>query len=164
MSIITPANRQLCAKGQRIFSPASVCSTPQQPKPFDLDGAVVAAEIYLDAIPAKKAGSKSGGGLMRPAYTPPALQAVTRDFAFVVPEELPAADLASTIRGSDKKNITAATIFDLFAGGNMPGGKISLAVEVTMQPVEKSYTDEELKAISDKVIAAASKIGAELRG
>ena len=136
---------------------------PATAKAFDLDGAVVAAEIYLDAIPAKKAGSKSGGGLMRPAYTPPALQAVTRDFAFVVPEELPAADLASAIRGSDKKNITAARIFDRFAGGNMPEGKISLAVEVTMQPAEKSYTDEELKAISDKVIAAAGKLGAELR-
>ena len=141
---------------------------PATAKAFDLDGAVAAAEIYLDAIPVKKApkksSGKSGGGFMRPAYTPPALQAVTRDFAFVVPEELPAAELASTIRGSDKKNITAARIFDRFAGGSMPEGKISLAVEVTMQPAEKSYTDEELKAISDKVIAAAAKLGAELRG
>ncbi|MEE9434461.1 MAG: phenylalanine--tRNA ligase subunit beta [Sphingorhabdus sp.] len=137
---------------------------PATAKAFDLDGTVAAAEIYLDAIPAKKAPKKSGNNFMRPTYTPPALQAVTRDFAFVVPEELPAADLASAIRGSDKKNITAARIFDRFAGGNMPEGKISLAVEVTMQPAEKSYTDEELKAISDKVIAAATKLGAELRG
>ena len=136
---------------------------PATAKAFDLDGAVAAAEIYLDAIPVKKVPKKSGGNFMRPAYTPPALQAVTRDFAFVVPERLPAADLASAIRGSDKKNITAAKIFDRFAGGNMPGGKISLAVEVTMQPAEKSYTDEELKAISDKVIATAGKLGAELR-
>ena len=136
---------------------------PATAKAFDLDGAVAAAEIYLDAIPVKKAPKKPAANFMRPAYTPPALQAVTRDFAFVVREELPAADLASAIRGSDKKNITAARIFDRFAGGNMPGGKISLAVEVTMQPAEKSYTDEELKAISDKVIAAAGKLGAALR-
>ena len=54
---------------------------PATAKAFDLDGTVIAAEIFLDAIPAKK-----GAGFMRPAYTPPALQAVTRDFAFLVPD------------------------------------------------------------------------------
>ena len=132
---------------------------PATAKAFDLDGPVAAAEVYLDAIPAKKAAS-----FMRAAYAPPALQAVTRDFAFVVPEELAAADLAGAIRGSDKKNITAARIFDRFAGGNLPEGKVSLAIEVTMQPIEKSYTDDDLKAVSDSVIAAATKLGAELRG
>ncbi|MCE2829548.1 MAG: phenylalanine--tRNA ligase subunit beta, partial [Sphingomonadales bacterium] len=132
---------------------------PATAKAFDLDGSVIAAEIYLDAIPAKK-----GTGFMRPAYTPPALQAVTRDFAFLVPESLAAGDLVRTIRGSDKANIVAARLFDRFSGTGVPEGQVSLAVEVTLQPDEKSYTDEELKAISDRVVAAAGKLGATLRG
>lgn len=132
---------------------------PATAKAFDIDGAVVAAEIYLDAIPAKRKKD-----FMRAPYAPPALQSVTRDFAFIIAEETPAADLVSAIRASDKKNIVAARIFDRFAGGNLPKGKVSLAVEVTLQPAEKSYAEEDLQAISDKIIGSAAKFGAELRG
>jgi phenylalanyl-tRNA synthetase beta chain len=132
---------------------------PATAKAFDLDGAVVAAEIYLDAIPTKKASS----GFMRAPFTPPALQAVTRDFAFLVPADTPAGDLLRVIRASDKANIVAVRLFDDFRGQGVPDGQKSLAIEVTMQPLEKSYTDESLKAISDGVIAAAGKIGASLR-
>jgi phenylalanyl-tRNA synthetase beta chain len=132
---------------------------PATAKAFDLDGAVMAAEIYLDAIPAKKAA-----GFMRPAYTPPVLQAVTRDFAFLFPADRPAGDLVRAIKGCDKDNIVAARLFDRFVGQGVPDGQVSLAVEVTLQPAEKSYTDEELKAISDRVVATANKMGAVLRG
>lgn len=134
---------------------------PNAAKAFDLDGAVMAAEIYLDAIPAKRGG---GNGFMRPAYTPPALQAVTRDFAFLVPADLPAGDLVRVIKGSDKDNITAARLFDQFMGAGVPEGQKSLAIEVTLQPVEKSYGEEDLKAIAERVVAAAAKLGAVLRG
>lgn len=137
---------------------------PATARAFDLDGVVVAAEIYLDAIPAKRGQKDGAGGFMRPAYTPPALQAVTRDFAFLVPAELPSGDLVRAIRGSDKGNIVAARLFDQFAGQGVPEGQKSLAVEVTMQPGDKSYGEEELKAISDTVIAAAKKLGGTLRG
>ena len=73
-------------------------------KAFDLDGAVAAVELYLDAIPPKRAT-----GFMRPAYSPPALQSVKRDFAFLVPAELPADSLIRAVRGADKAAITAAT-------------------------------------------------------
>jgi phenylalanyl-tRNA synthetase beta chain len=132
---------------------------PATAKAFDLDGAVVAAEIYLDAIPLKKAS-----GFMRPAYTPPALQAVTRDFAFLYAADKAAGDLVRAIKGSDKDNIVAVRLFDRFAGQGVPEGQVSLAVEVTLQPADKSYTDEDLKAISDRVVAAAGKLGAVLRG
>lgn len=132
---------------------------PATAKAFDLDGTVIAAEIFLDAIPAKK-----GAGFMRPAFTPPALQAVTRDFAFLVPQALAAGDLVRAIKGCDKENIVAVRLFDRFAGQGVPEGQISLAIEVTLQPGEKSYADEELKVISDRVVAAASKQGATLRG
>ncbi len=129
-------------------------------KAFDLDGNVIAAEIFLDAIPAKK----SGGGFMRPGYSPPALQAVTRDFAFLVPAELVAGDLVRAIRGCDKTNIAGVHLFDRFAGQGVGEGQLSLAVEVTMQPADKSYTDDDLKLISEKIIAAAAKLGGVLRG
>jgi phenylalanyl-tRNA synthetase beta chain len=132
---------------------------PATAKAFDLDGSVVAAEIFLDAIPLKKAS-----GFMRPAFTPPALQAVTRDFAFLVAADMPAHDLVRAIKGCDKDAIVAVRLFDRFAGQGVPEGQVSLAVEVTLQPTEKSYSDDELKAISDKVIAAAAKLGAVLRG
>ncbi|MEY3702555.1 MAG: hypothetical protein RLZZ561_175 [Pseudomonadota bacterium] len=129
-------------------------------KAFDLDGTVMAAELYLDAIPAKR----GGGGFMRPAFTPPALQAVKRDFAFLVPTELAAGDLIRTLKGADKDNITAVRLFDQFQGQGVPEGQKSLAVEVTLQPTEKSYGEEDLKAIAERVVAAAGKLGAVLRG
>jgi len=132
---------------------------PATAKAFDLDGNVVAAEIFLDAIPLKKAA-----GFMRPAFTPPALQAVTRDFAFLVGVDTPANDLVRSIKGCDKDNIVAVRLFDRFVGQGVPEGQVSLAVEVTLQPSDKSYSDDDLKAISDKVIAAATKLGAVLRG
>jgi phenylalanyl-tRNA synthetase beta chain len=133
---------------------------PATAKAFDLDGPVMAAEIFLDAIPAKRGGT----GFMRPAYTPPPLQAVTRDFAFLVPESVAAGDLVRTIKGADKANIVAARLFDRFAGPGVPDGQVSLAVEVTLQPVEKSYGEADLKAMADKVVAAATKLGSVLRG
>lgn len=132
---------------------------PSLTKAFDVDGPVMAVQIFLDAIPAKRAS-----GPARAAYTPPALQAVRRDFAFLAPESLSAADLVRSIKGADKANITDARLFDRFAGQGVPEGQVSLAVEVTLQPKDKSFTDAELKAVADKVVAAADKAGASLRG
>ena len=122
---------------------------------FDVQGAVAAAEIYLDALPAKRAA-----GFMRPSFTPPALQAVRRDFAFLVPADLAADALVRAIRGADRAAIVSARLFDLFERD----GERSMAVEVTLHPGEKSFTEAELKAIADKVVSAAAKLGAQLRG
>lgn len=133
---------------------------PATLKAFDIDGPVMAVEIFLDAIPEKRGGN----GFARPAYTPPALQPVTRDFAFLVPADLAAADLVRAVRGADKAAIVDARVFDVFAGQGVPEGKKSVAVEVTLQPGDKSFTDAEIKAISDKVVAATAKLGGVLRG
>ena len=133
---------------------------PAAAKLFDIDGPVALAELFLDAIPARK----GAGGFARTAYAPPALQAVTRDFAFLVPLALPAGDLVRTVQGADKANIVAARLFDDFRGAGVPEGSKSLAVEITLQPGEKSYAEADLKAITDKVTAAAAKLGATLRG
>ena len=132
---------------------------PALAKAFDVDGTVIAAQVYFDAIPAKRSS-----GPVRDAFTPPALQSVSRDFAFLVPETLPAGDLVRAVRGADKALITDARLFDRFAGQGVPEGHVSLAVDITLQPGDKSFTDAEIKAVSDKVIAAAAKLGAVLRG
>jgi phenylalanyl-tRNA synthetase beta chain len=128
-------------------------------KTFDLDGTAVAAEIFLDAIPQRR-----GSGRMREAYAPPALQAVTRDFAFLLPDETAADQLLRAVRGADKAAIVDISLFDLFKGAGVPDGHKSLAVEVTLQPEGKSFTDEDLHALSEKIVAAAAKVGASLRG
>ena len=133
---------------------------PATLKAFGIDGPVAALGIHLDAIPAKKGSAN----FARASFAPPALQAVSRDFAFLVPQELAAGDLVKAVRGADKANITHARVFDVFAGEGVPEGQKSVAVEVTLQPQEKSYKDTELKAISDAIVAAAAKRGAELRG
>jgi phenylalanyl-tRNA synthetase beta chain len=128
---------------------------PALAKALDAPEGVVAAEIYLDAIPAPR-----GSGRARPQFEPPALQPVSRDFAFLVPAELPADTLARAIRGSDKAAITGVRLFDRFEA---PEG-LSLAFEVALQPGDKSFTEEELAAISKRIVAAAEKAGAKLRG
>jgi len=132
---------------------------PATLKAFDVNVPVAAVGIHLDAIPAKKNAS-----FARSSYAPPALQAVTRDFAFLVPQSLAAGDLVKAVRSADKVNISAVRVFDVFAGAGVPEGKKSIAVEVSLQPQGKSYKDADLKAISDAIVTSAAKQGAELRG
>jgi phenylalanyl-tRNA synthetase beta chain len=127
---------------------------PKIAKALDLPPGTVAAELYLDVIPAPRSTERA-----RPAFAPPALQAVTRDFAFLVPPELAAEALVRAVRGADKAVIVAARLFDRFEGEH----GLSLAVEVTLQPGEKSFTEAEIAEVSTKIIAAAAKLGAKLR-
>ena len=133
---------------------------PATLKTFDIDVPVAAIELFLDAIPAKRGRAT----FARAAYAPSALQAVTRDFAFLVPVETPAGELVRMVRGADKANIVSVRLFDDFRGAGLPDGHKSLAVEITLQPGEKSFDVAELKAIAERVTAAAAKLGAALRG
>jgi phenylalanyl-tRNA synthetase beta chain len=128
---------------------------PRIAKALDAPAGMVAAEIYLDAIPAPRASERA-----RPAFAPPLLQPVKRDFAFFVPAEFAADALIRAIRGADKALITDVRLFDRYEGAQ----GLSLAVEVTLQPGEKSFTEAEIAEVSRKVMAAAEKMGATLRG
>ncbi|WP_150293083.1 phenylalanine--tRNA ligase subunit beta [Sphingobium estronivorans] len=131
---------------------------PSLAKQFGLAGTVVAGEIFLDAIPAKRAS-----GFMRAPYAPPALQAVKRDFAFLVDPSVEADALVRAVKGADKKAIVDARLFDVFVGPGVEDGKKSLAIEITLQPGDKSFSQEELDAISAAVVTAAGKLGGTLR-
>jgi len=127
---------------------------PKLGKSLDAPAGAIAAELYLDAIPAGRAAGRTRSG-----YAPPSLQALTRDFAFIVPPDLAAGNLQRAIRGADKAAITDARLFDRFEA---PEG-LSLAFEVTLQPSDKSFTDEQIGEISKRIVAAAEKLGGRLR-
>jgi phenylalanyl-tRNA synthetase beta chain len=122
---------------------------------------VVAFEIYLDALPKPKRK-----GTQRPPLELSDLQAVTRDFAFVVDQDVAAGDVLTAARGADKKLITEASVFDVFESEEALGkGKKSLAVEVTLQPREKTLTDDEIDAVGKRIIQAVQKAtGGAIRG
>jgi phenylalanyl-tRNA synthetase beta chain len=134
---------------------------PELARRFGLDVPVVAGELFLDAVPARRAAA---AGRIRPPYAPPALQPVTRDFAFLIDAGQPADALVRAIRGADRSAIAGARAFDVFTGAGVPDGQKSLAIEVVLQPQERSFTEADLAAISDRIVAAAARLGAVLRG
>ncbi len=82
---------------------------------------------------------------------------VSRDFAFVVDSKVKAADLVRAAQNVDKKLITDVTLFDVYEGKGIEPGKKSLAIAVTIQPREKTMTDEEIDALAGKITAEVTK-------
>lgn len=131
---------------------------PKVLQALDLAGPAIAFEVFLDAIPDPKRRKKSAPDL-------PAFQPLKRDFAFVVDAAASAEALLRAVRAADKALITDAVLFDRYAGANLPDGKVSLAVQVTLQPRDATLTDAQIEAVSQKIVAAAAKAaGATLRG
>ncbi|MEO1039124.1 MAG: phenylalanine--tRNA ligase subunit beta [Pseudomonadota bacterium] len=128
-------------------------------KALGIDGRVLAFEVFLDAIPpAKKKALKA-----RPPAVIPELMPVKRDFAFVLPESAEAGALIRAAAGADKTLISDVRLFDRYEGPGVADGHVSLALEVVLQPTAKTLTDEDIEAVSEKVVAAAQKIGGKLR-
>jgi phenylalanyl-tRNA synthetase beta chain len=125
----------------------------------DLDhpGPMVAFELLLDAIPEPKRRRK-------PAPDLSAFQPLRRDFAFLADVSVTADAVLRAARGAERTLIAAVTLFDVYEGDKLPEGKKSLAIEVTFQPRERSLTEAEIEAASQKAIAAVAKAtGAMLR-
>jgi phenylalanyl-tRNA synthetase beta chain len=123
---------------------------------MDVKGPLVGFEIILNALPASKQKSASRAALASSDLLP-----VSRDFAFVVENKVQAAELIKAVKGVDKMLISEAQVFDVY---QLEGGKKSLAVEVTLQPKDKTFTDADIEAISAKIVATANKaVGATLR-
>ena len=120
---------------------------------LDVQGPLAGFEIILDAIPVPRA---------RPTRTKPpldltTLQPVRRDFAFVVDRSVEAGKIVRAAQGADKNLIVATTVFDLFEGAAIGADKKSVAIEVTIQPAERTLTDEEIDAICKRVISQVAK-------
>ncbi|KAA2214208.1 phenylalanine--tRNA ligase subunit beta [Teichococcus oryzae] len=131
---------------------------PKLREELGLPGPAVAFEVFLDNIPDPKKRRKAAPELA-------AFQPLRRDFAFLVDAAVPAENLVRAARGAERALITEVSLFDRYAGDKLPEGKVSLALEVTLQPRERSLTDAEIEAVAAKIVAAVAKAtGATLRG
>jgi phenylalanyl-tRNA synthetase beta chain len=131
---------------------------PQIRAALDIQGPAVAFEVFLDAVAEPKKRKKGAPDL-------PQFQPLRRDFAFLVDEAVGAEALLRAAKGADKALITDAVLFDRYAGEKLPEGKVSLAIQVTLQPRERTLTDAEIEAAAQKIVAAVTKAtGAVLRG
>ncbi len=120
---------------------------------LDIDFPVAAFELDLDALPEpRKKATKT-----KPALDLSALMPLTRDFAFVVDRTVPAATILKAARGADKGLIRDVVVFDVFEGAHVGEGKKSIAIEVTLQPSDKTLTEEEIEKVSATIIAAVTK-------
>ena len=125
-----------------------------------IDPPLAGFELYLDALPASRRK-----GTAKPALEASDLQPVRRDFAFLLDREVAAGDVVRAASSADRALISETRVFDVFTGQGVPEGKKSLAIEVTLQPREKTLTDAEIEAVAAKIVAAVQKAtGGELRG
>ena len=133
---------------------------PRILKAMDVDGPIVAFELFLDAIPLPKSR-----GTAKPKLDLAALQPLDRDFAFVVDAGVAADAVARAAANADKALIVNAGVFDVFEGKDIPTGKKSVAVAVTIQPKDATLTEAEIDALSQKIVAnVAKQTGGTLRG
>jgi phenylalanyl-tRNA synthetase beta chain len=126
---------------------------PSELEKFDLTGPVAAFELDLDAIPEpRKKPTRS-----KPALKLSDLMPLSRDFAFLVDRSVPAATILRAAKNADKTLITEVSVFDVFEGKGIAEDKKSVGIAVTLQPSDKTLTDEEIEKVAASVVAAVSK-------
>lgn len=136
---------------------------PRVLRALDVKGAAAGFELFLDRIPQPKPKGK-GASSTRPLLQASPYQPVERDFAFVVAAAVPADKLVRAAKGADKALIQSVSLFDAFEGGALGDGRKSLAISVTLQAADRTLTDQDITAVSDRIVAAVTKAtGAELR-
>jgi phenylalanyl-tRNA synthetase beta chain len=126
---------------------------PRVLEALDAEGPLVAFEVILERIPEPKAKPTRA----KPVLDLSPFQPVERDFAFVVERGVKAADLVRAAQNVDRKLITGVSVFDVYEGAGIEAGKKSIAIAVTIQPREKTMTDEEIEALAGKIVAEVGK-------
>ncbi|SCB35572.1 phenylalanine--tRNA ligase subunit beta [Rhizobium lusitanum] len=134
---------------------------PKTLEALDVSGALAGFEVYIDAMPEpKKKATRT-----KPALELSPFQAVKRDFAFVVDKTVEAGAIVRAAVGADRKLVTGVNVFDIFEGASLGEGKKSIAIEVQIQPAERTLTDEDFEALTQKIVANVTKAtGGVLRG
>jgi len=128
---------------------------------LDAEGPLVAFEVVLDGIPLPKAKATRA----KPLLSLSPFQPVSRDFAFIVDRAVKAGDILRTAQNADRKLITDVTVFDVYEGKGIDPGKKSVAIAVTIQPRDKTMTDEDIEALAARIVAEIGKRnGGTLRG
>jgi phenylalanyl-tRNA synthetase beta chain len=126
---------------------------PRALETLGADGPLMVFEVILDRIPeAKKKPTRA-----KPVIELSAFQPVSRDFAFIVDRGIKAGDIVRAAQGVDKKLITGVNVFDVYEGKGIDDGKKSIGIAVTIQPREKTLTDQEIEAVATKIVAEVTK-------
>ena len=120
---------------------------------LDADGPLAGFEIMLEALPIPKARATK----TKPPLALSDLQPVKRDFAFLLDRGVEAARVVRAAAGADRELVSAVSVFDVFESDVLGPGKKSLAIEVTLQPSERTLTDEEIDAVGKKVVAEVTR-------
>lgn len=126
---------------------------PRALEALGADGPLVVFEVILDRVPeAKKKPTRA-----KPLIELSAFQPVTRDFAFIVDLAVKAGDIVRAALSADKKLITGVNVFDVYEGKGIDDDKKSIGIAVTIQPREKTLTDQEIEAVAAKIVAEVTK-------
>ncbi|RCS22300.1 phenylalanine--tRNA ligase subunit beta [Phyllobacterium salinisoli] len=134
---------------------------PKTLETLDVGGALCGFEIFVDAIPEPKQKATR----TKPPLSLSAFQTVRRDFAFVVEKSVEAATVIRAAGTADKKLISAVQVFDIFESPALGEGKKSIAIEVAIQPQERTLTDEDLDGLAKRIVENVGKqTGGVLRG
>ena len=134
---------------------------PRTLEALGADGPLLAFEVILDRIPDARQKSTRA----KPLLELSAFQPVSRDFAFIVDRGVRAGDIVRSAQAADRKLIADVTVFDVYEGKGIDDGKKSIAIAVTIQPREKTLTDQEIDAIAGRIVAEVTKkTGGTLRG
>ncbi len=126
---------------------------PRVLRALDVKGPAVGFEIDLDRLPRPRAKP----GTARPLLKASPFQPIERDFAFVVAADTPAEKLARAARSADKALIVGVSVFDQFTGAALGAGKKSIAISVTLQPVDHTLSEAEIDAVAAKIVSAVNK-------
>jgi phenylalanyl-tRNA synthetase beta chain len=126
---------------------------PRTLEALGADGPLVAFEVILDRIPdARQKPTRA-----KPVLELSAFQPVSRDFAFIVDRSVRAGDIVRSAQAADRRLITDVTVFDVYEGKGIDDGRKSVAIAVTIQPREKTLTDQEIDAIAARIVAEVTK-------
>ena len=149
INIATRAGKQLGAMG--IISKAIL-------KKADIKQEVLFAELDWNAIVKLSLKKKV-------TFTPlPKTQAVIRDLALLIDSSVTMAQIEAVVRESERKLLKDVTLFDVYEGKNLPEGKKSYAIKMTIQDDEKTLQDKQIEAVMNKIITNLEKrLGASLR-
>ena len=127
---------------------------------MNIKSGVVGFEVFLDEVPKKK-----NKGPAKPLLQNSQFQPLSRDFAFIVDENVETESITRAAKGAERNLITDISVFDIYQGKGVEEGKKSVAINVVIQPVKQTLTDSEIEGLCTKIIdAVASKTGAVLRG
>lgn len=133
---------------------------PKVLREMDVKGPAMAFTIWPEEVPMPRSKTAT-----RPALHLQDLQAVERDFAFVLDGDVAALDVVNAAAGAEKGLIESVRVFDEFVGGSLGAGKKSLAITVRMQPVDRTLTEAEIEAVGAKIVEKVGKAtGGVLRG